>query len=355
MKKAKHIIIVAVLVLISTLFLRWVFTWLFALPLAASTQAGSIDTMFNAHFWMISLLFSLIMVIMLYSAAVFRRRPDDEEDGPHVHGNTALEIVWTIIPLIIVVGFGVWGAIMLRQITTAAPDELEIAVTGRQWSWSFEYPTEGDFLAAEMVVPVDQSLNLNLRSEDVLHSFWVPEFRVKQDLVPGRTTVLHITPTEIGDYRLRCAEICGTDHSGMQASVRVVSEEDYQAWIEEKNAAPLYAELTPEERGEIWYSAQGFGCMSCHSVDGTPGVGPTWQGIYGREEVLDDGTVVIVDDAYIRESIHDPNLKMVEGFAAAMPQNYEELFTEKEAEILATQGVEIDIIEDLIAFMKTLE
>lgn len=355
MKKAKHIIAVVALVAISTLFLRWVFSWLFALPQAASAQAGPIDVMFNVHFWLIALFFSLIMVIMLYAAVVFRRKPGDEEDGPHIHGNTTLEIVWTVIPLIIVIALGVWGAIVLREITSAAPDALQIDVTGRQWSWSFEYPSEGDFQSAELVVPVNQPILLNMRSEDVLHNFWVPEFRVKQDLVPGRTTVLNITPSQEGEYKVRCAEICGTEHANMLAPVRVVSQAEYDAWIEEKSAAPQFGEMTPEERGAIWYSAEGFGCVSCHSLDGTPGVGPTWQGVYGREEALDDGTVVVVDDAYIRESIYDPNVKIVAGFAAAMPQNYEELFTAREAEILAAQGVEIDIVEDLIAFMKTLE
>jgi cytochrome c oxidase subunit 2 len=196
---------------------------------------------------------------------------------------------------------------------------------------------------------------LNMRSEDVLHNFWVPEFRVKQDLVPGRTTFLNITPTEEGEFKVRCAEICGTDHSKMLAEVRVVSQEEYDAWITERNSAPQYADMTPEQRGEIWHSAEGFGCVSCHSTDGTAGVGPTWLGIYGRQEALDDGSTVNVDDPYIRESIFDPTAKIVQGFAAAMPTNYEELFTAKEAEILASQGVEIDIVADLIAYMKTLE
>ncbi|MFN2141344.1 MAG: cytochrome c oxidase subunit II [Candidatus Promineifilaceae bacterium] len=355
MKKAKHIIAIVVLVALSTVFLRWVFTWLFALPTAASTQAGPIDVMFNVHFWLIALFFSLIMVLMLYSSVVFKRKPGDEEDGPHVHGNTVLEIVWTVVPLIIVIALGIWGAVVLRDITAAAPDALQIDVTGRQWSWSFAYPSEGDFQSAEMIVPVNQPIALNMHSEDVLHNFWVPEFRVKQDLVPGRTVVLNITPSELGEYKVRCAEICGTEHSGMLAPVNVVTREEYDAWIAEKNAAPQYADMTPEERGELWYSAEGFGCASCHSLDGTRIVGPTWQGVYGREEVLEDGTTVVVDDAYIRESIYQPNLKIVQGYAPAMPQNYEELFTAKQAEILASQGVEIDIVADLIAFMKTLE
>jgi cytochrome c oxidase subunit 2 len=304
---------------------------------------------------LIALFFSLIMVIMLYSAVVFKRQPGDEEDGPHVHGNTALEIVWTVIPLIIVIALGIWGAFVLRDITTASPDALEIAVTGRQWSWSFEYPSEGDFVAAEMVVPVNKPIQLNMNSEDVLHNFWVPEFRVKQDLVPGRTTVLNITPSKEGDFKVRCAEICGTDHAKMLAPVRVVSQAEYDTWIEEKNAAPQYAEMTPEERGAIWYSNEGFACAGCHSLDGSAGAGPTWQGIYGREETLTDGSVVVVDDAYITSSILDPHSQIVEGFTEAMPINYGERFAEKEAEILASQGVEIDVIEDLIAFMKTIE
>jgi cytochrome c oxidase subunit 2 len=355
MKKAKHIIAVVILVIISTLFLRWVFSWLFPLPTAASSQAGPIDVMFDVHFWLIALFFSLIMVIMLYSVVIFKRQPGDEEDGPHIHGNTALEIFWTVIPLIIVIALGVWGAIVLRDITAAAPDALEIDVTGRQWSWSFEYPSEGEFISAEMVVPVNQPIQLNMQTEDVLHNFWVPEFRVKQDLVPGRTAYLNITPTQEGEFKVRCAEICGTNHSVMLADVRVVSQEDYVAWITEKNAAPQYADMTPEERGDLWHSAEGFGCVSCHSTDGSAGVGPTWLGIYGRQETLDDGSTVNVDDPYIRESIYDPQAKLVQGFAAAMPTNYEELFTAKEAEILTSQGVEIDIVADLIAFMKTLE
>jgi cytochrome c oxidase subunit 2 len=355
MKNAKHFIIVGVLVVISTILLRWVFTFLFALPTQASTQAGIVDNMFDVHFWIISFLFSLIMVMMIYSVFVFRQQPGEEEDGLHIHGNTKLEIVWTIIPIIVVIAVGIWGTIELNALTQPSSNEMEVAVTGRQWSWSFAYPGQGDFQSAEMVVPVGQPILLRMRSDDVLHSFWVPEFRVKQDLVPGLTTELRITPNQLGEFKVRCAEICGTEHANMLAPVRVVSQADYDAWLVEKNAAPQFADMTPEERGDLWHSAEGFGCVSCHSTDGTPGVGPTWLGIYGRQEMLDDGTSVTVDDAYIRESIYDPNKKLVAGYAAAMPQNYEQLFTERQAEIFASQGLELDIVDDLIAFMKTLE
>ena len=196
-----------------------------------------------------------------------------------------------------------------------------------------------------------------MESMDVLHSFWVPEFRVKQDLLPRTETVLRITPTEEGNYKLRCAEICGLQHTTMVADVRVVSEAAFSAWTEELMDLPVFAELSPEERGEIWYSAQGgFACVGCHSLDGSPGAGPTWAGLYEREETLEDGSTVIADDDYIRMSILEPNAQVVSGFVAnVMPQNYETLFADKQAEILADEGIEIDVIEDLIAYIKTLE
>jgi cytochrome c oxidase subunit II len=356
MKNRKHFIIVAVLIVISTLALRWVLSIIFANPIAASAEAISIDTLSNAHYWMISFLFSLIMVFMLYAAVVFRRDPDDQEDGPHVHGNTMLEIVWTVIPLIIVIAFGVWGAIMLNDITRADNVDMRVGVEAEQWSWSFNYPEQGGFTSPELVLPVNHQIMLEMRTKDVIHNFWVVEFRVKQDLLPGSTQELRITPTETGEYVVRCAEICGLSHSMMLAPVRVVTDAEFAAWVEERLAAPKFAEMTPEERGAFWHSAEGFACIGCHSLDGAPGAGPTWQGIYGREEVFDDGTSVIVDDEYISNSIINPNANIVEGFLPnVMPQTYVDLFAERQAEILANEGVEIDIIADLIAFMRTLE
>jgi cytochrome c oxidase subunit 2 len=356
MNKAKHFIVVFVLIVISTFALRWVLLGLFSAPTAASAEALEIDILADAHYWMIAFLFSLIMVLMLYSVVVFRRRSGDESDGEHIHGNTKLEITWTVIPLFAVIGFGIWGSVMLIDITSAKPNEINIDVTAQQWVWSFGYPEHGDFVSGELVMPVNQPIALNLRSEDVLHNFWVVEFRVKQDVVPGSTEVLRITPIEEGEYTLRCAEICGLQHATMLAPVRVVSAEEFDAWVEEKLAAPRFAEMTPEERGAFWYSSEGFGCIGCHSLDSTAGAGPTWQDIYGREEVLQDGTVVTVDDPYIIESILMPNAKIVEGFQPnVMPQNYEEQFAQRQAEILASEGVEVDIIADLIAFMQTIE
>ncbi|MCA9961738.1 MAG: cytochrome c oxidase subunit II [Anaerolineales bacterium] len=331
---------------------------MFQLPVRASAEGTLIDTMFQGHFWMISFLFALIMVIMLYAVVVFRRRPGDETEGPHVHGSTVLEIIWTVVPVVAVIGFGVWGTVTLGQLLEAKPNEMVIEVTGKQWQWSFSYP-EQDVRSPQLYLPVNQPVVLQMTSQDVLHSFWVPEFRVKQDLVPGRTTTLRFTPTLAGDYKVRCAEICGLEHANMLADVRVVSETEFASWVEERSVAIQYADLTPEQRGDLWHGAEGdggFGCNSCHSIDGSTGAGPTWLGLYGRQETLTDGSTITVDEEYIRNSILHPNDQIVSGFNRdVMPQNYEELFAAKQAEILASDGIEIDIIADLIAYIQTLE
>ncbi|MCA9924346.1 MAG: cytochrome c oxidase subunit II [Anaerolineales bacterium] len=372
MNRTKHMVLAGVLIVVATVLLRVAFGYMFQLPFVATAEetsgiayylgswpapansaAAPIDGMFNSHFWMISFLFALIIVLMLYSAVAFRRRPGDTEDAPHIHSNTALEIGWTVVPVVVVLGFGVYGAIVLNEITTPQSNEMTIKVSAQQWAWSFEYPEQEGVKSAELVLPVNQPIRLEMEAVDVLHSFWVPEFRVKQDLVPGRTTELRITPAQMGDYKLRCAEICGTDHALMLANVRVVDEATFAQFIEESKFR--FSDLTPEERGQLWWSNSFYGCEACHSIDGSAGVGPSWQGVYGRQETLDDGTTITVDDAYIRSSILDPGSQIVAGFANAMPANFGDRLTAQQADILAKEGVEIDIIDDLIAFMKTLE
>jgi cytochrome c oxidase subunit 2 len=355
MGRMRHFVMVLLLTVVSTVALRFLFRYIFALPVAASAEAVPIDLMFNAHFWMIAFLFSLIMVFMLYSVFVFRRKDGDDTDGPHTHGNTALEIGWTIVPTFVVLGFGVWGAITLNEIISPKPGEMTVRATGKQWVWTFEYPEQDGIDSAELVLPVGRTIVMEMEAVDVLHSFWVPEFRVKQDLVPGKKTYVRITPTETGEYTLRCSEICGMNHTQMVAPVRVLDEAGFQAWVDEELAQPLFGSLTPEERGAYWASAEGFGCIACHSADGSAGVGPTWQGLYGREEAMTDGSVVTADEAYIRNSILNPNAQIVEGYNPnIMPQNYGEQFAARQDEIAASEGVEIDIIEDLIAYIKTL-
>lgn len=357
MGKSKHVAIVALLIGVSTLALRFlVFGPMFRLPIQASAEGVPIDNLFNGHFWMISFLFALIMVLMLYAVVVFRRRPDDDTDGPHVHGNTTLEVIWTVVPIVAVIGFGIWGTVVMGDLLAAEPNEMVVEVTGKQWQWTFAYP-EQEVASPDLVLPVNRPIVLEMESEDVLHSFWVPEFRVKQDLVPGRTTHLRLTPTREGEYKVRCAEICGLEHAAMLANVSVLSPAAFDAWVEERSTRIDFAALTPEERGAIWYGPAGdggFGCNSCHSLDGTRVVGPTWQELYGSERVFADGSSAVADDAYIRSSILNPAGQIVQDYPNAMPANYEQQFADKQAELQSIDGIDVDIIADIIAYMKTL-
>ena len=346
MKYGKHFAAVTVLVAVLFVIVYALLTAIYQLPVAASAEAVDIDALFDAHFFLISFLFSLVVGFMLYSFIAFRRRPGDDSDGDHFHGHTGLEVAWTIVPLGLVIFFGVWGAQLLGDITEAKANEMVVRVVGQQWSWSFEYPDLDNLRSGELVLPVDQPVLLEMESLDVLHSFWVPEFRVKQDLVPGKVIPLRLTPTEIGDYKVRCAEICGSQHANMLAPVRVLSRADYDAWTQEQ--AVSVTQLTAEERGELWYTQ--FGCNSCHSLDGTVVVGPSWQGLYGSERQMVDGETVVADDAYLRASSLEPHTQIVEGFTAAMPQTFAEQFAAEEEKY----GGEVDIVADLIAYIQTL-
>jgi cytochrome c oxidase subunit 2 len=217
------------------------------------------------------------------------------------------------------------------------PDALVVRVNGFQWAWSFEYPTFG-VTSTELHLPVGRQVLLQMTSNDVIHSFWVPEFRVKQDLVPGRITELRITPTVIGNYMVRCAELCGTVHAYMENPVIVSSQEDFDVWVEEQVAIAEEQAATPEGRGQALVAANG--CAACHSINGAAGIGPTWLGLFGRQEVLTDGSVITVDEEYIHESIVAPQAKIVAGFENQLMPAYN--FTDEQ-------------IADIIAYIKTLQ
>ena len=192
-------------------------------------------------------------------------------------------------------------------------------------------------VSKELYLPVGKQILFRMTSNDVIHSFWVPEFRLKQDVVPGRITELRITPTVEGDYKVRCAELCGTSHYSMENPVLVVSQEEYDAWFEVAYDAAIKASQTPEGRGQTLVVANG--CAACHSITDTPGIGPTWFNLIGRTEELTDGSTVVVDEAYVHESIRTPQEKIVAGFENQLMPTYS--FTDEE-------------IADIIAYIKTL-
>lgn len=279
-------------------------------PVAASAQAIPIDQLWHWEVIVISFLFSLIVVPVAYSLVVFKQKKGEMKDGEHFEGNTNLEIGWTVGPLVIVVIFAYLGAYSLGEVRRVDADALVINVKAQQFSWTFEYPEYG-IISTELYMPVNQQVLLKMESADVIHSFWVPEFRVKQDVVPGRVTEYRITPTLEGNYKVRCAELCGMSHYAMEGGIVVASQANYDAWIVEQQALAAAAQ-TPEGQGKLL--AVKYGCIGCHSADGSPLTGPTWFGLYGSSVSLADGSTVTADDAFISQSILEPNATIVTGF-----------------------------------------
>lgn len=323
----KHIIVASILVIPVTALAILLMNAMNMVPPLASAEGQSVDLMFRVQLYIIAFVFSLIMVFMVYSVIVFRRRPGDTSEGPNVKSNTALEITWTVVPMLVVMSMGIWGAGQLSEITARAPDELVVEVTGFQFGWRFDYPEYG-VSSNELFLPLGRQVLFRITSTDVIHSFWVPEFRIKQDAVPGRWTDLRVTPIEVGDFRIRCAELCGYAHSAMYAPVVVVEAEDFEAWIAGQEVEmPPPAEMAPGELGSRLAEEQG--CLSCHSLDGTDLVGPSWLGLYGSQRQLEDGSTAAVDEQYLRTSILEPQSQVVAGYPNVMPAAYSFLSDEE--------------------------
>jgi cytochrome c oxidase subunit 2 len=343
LQKATHLIVAGILVVVSTALLILGMEYVRILPVAASAQAEPIDQLFRLELYVIAFLFSLIVVFMVYSIFVFRRKRGDDSDAAHIEGSTKLEVAWTVAPLATVMVFAYLGGNALAATMTPEPKPLRVEVIGKQWVWSFVYPDYG-VVSDKLYLPEDKQTILLLRSEDVIHSFWVPEFRVKQDALPGGDDFvreLRVTPTEQGEYTLRCAELCGRQHTYMESPVIVFPKDEFDAWL--NKAAGISDD--PVVRGEQW--STNFGCLSCHSLDGTKLVGPSWQNLCDGSETMADGAVVTVDEAYLRESILNPNAKIVEGFAAGlMPAQFIDPVTKK--------PISDDQISDIIAYMNSI-
>jgi cytochrome c oxidase subunit 2 len=352
----KHYLIAGVLTIVLTLVMGFILSSIGLMPVEASAQAVPIDQMISLQVWMISFLFSLITVFIVYSVVVFRRRGGPARSGANravavaaaptapaalMKGSNRLEVAWTIVPLFTVVFLSFLGARDLSEVRKADPGALEVKVTAFQWGWSYQY-TDSGVITSTLVLPVNRQVRLLLSSRDVIHSFWVPEFRVKQDVLPGENLVkeLRITPNKIGYYKVRCAEMCGLDHASMEGPVMVTTQTGFDDWIAEM-AKAAKASGTPAERGQTL--AQNNGCFGCHSTDGSKKVGPTWTGLAGSQITLTDGSTITADDAYLHESIVDPNKKIHQGFAPGiMPQTYKSQLTD-------------DQIADIIAYIKSLK
>jgi len=287
-------------------------------PAQASTFAPMVDHLL--YFLLaVSAFFSiLIFVLIFYFAIRYRRR--SEQELPRVfHTGFTLEILWSVIPFGLTMVMFTWGASIFFQESRPPDNAMQIYVVGKQWMWKLQH-MEGQREIDELHIPVGRPIKLTMTSEDVIHSFFVPAFRTKQDVVPGRYSTTWFTPTKVGKYHLFCAEYCGTKHSGMIGWVYVMEPQAYQEWL--SGGRPMGSLA---EDGEKLF--QSLACANCHHPDGS-GRCPTLVGLFGKNVQLSSGQVVRADESYIRESILQPNAKIVAGYQPLMP-TFQGLVTEE--------------------------
>ncbi len=255
--------------------------------------------------------------ILIFAAIVFLgwryRRRKGHQTSTAVHGSLPLEILWSVVPLLIVMTMFFWGARVFYFGRSPPADAMEILVTGKQWMWRIQHPN-GRREINTLHLPLGEPVKLTMISEDVIHSFYIPAFRQKADVLPGKYTYLWFTPTREGVFHLFCAEYCGTQHSLMRGTVRVMKPEEYAAWLVGDDTTEMAA--TPAEAGKRLFTE--LGCATCHSgVRGA--IGPSLENVYGHEVLLADGSRVMADDNYLRESILAPGAKIVAGYSNRMP------------------------------------
>ena len=278
-------------------------------PVQASTMAPRVDAL---YFFLLALtaFFSLLIagLIVFYAIKYHRRSP--HAIGQPVHGGLLLEITWSVIPLIITMFIFVWGASIYVAMASPPQETLNIYVVGKQWMWKFQH-LDGQREVNELHVPVGRSVKLITTSEDVIHDLFVPAFRIKADVIPGRYVSIWFRATKVGRYHLFCAEYCGTRHSGMTGEVIVMEPGDYQAWLSSETQEGSLAAGGAKLFNDL-------ACNTCHRPD-SAGRGPVLDGLLGRTVRLQDGTTTVADEAYVRESILNPSAKIVDGYQPIMP------------------------------------
>jgi len=278
-------------------------------PPEASSFAGHVDALYGFLIALTAVFSILIATLVIYFAIKYRRRSPDDIAAP-VHDSHVLELVWTAIPLGIVMVIFVWGAGLYFRITRPPADAIDIYVTGKQWMWKIQH-SDGHREMNELHVPVGQAVRLTMASEDVIHSFYVPAFRMKRDVVPGRFSTAWFEATRPGKYHLFCAEYCGTRHSNMIGWIYAMTPSEYQAWLAGgAPGEPLAA------AGAKLFVRQA--CNTCHGEQ-KGARGPSLNGLFGRQVQLQNGATIVADEAYIRESITNPHAKLVAGYPPIMP------------------------------------
>jgi cytochrome c oxidase subunit II len=306
----------------------------FWLPKATSTVAPEVDRAWNWVLGVSVFFFFLVLVPAFYFTWKYKRKTDTDITEEIDHDNR-IEVAWTAIPLAIVIGLFFLGLQGYVSASVAPANAYEINVTAWKWAWRFSYPN-GTVSAGTLVVPKGRPVKLIMSSQDVIHSFYVPEFRVKQDVVPGTYTTIWFEATEAKEVALECTEYCGAGHSEMMATVKVMEEPQFRQWLDTGGDDP---NVPPAEKGKALFAQ--WGCSTCHSIDGSRGTGPSLKGVFSTMQPLTTGNEVMADEAYLKESILQPTAKVVRSYAPVMP---------------VFQGVLKDKqIDALIAYIKTLK
>jgi cytochrome c oxidase subunit 2 len=278
-------------------------------PERASSIAGEVDALFF-FIVAVTVFFTVaVSIAAVYFAIRYRRRSDADRPA-EIHGSLLLELTWTLVPLGIVVVMFVWGAKVFFHMNRPPDDAMTVSVVGKRWMWKLQHPT-GQREINELHVPLGRAVKLVITSEDTIHSFFVPAFRIKKDAVPGRYNVAWFRATRTGSFHLFCAEYCGTEHSKMIGKVVVLEPEAYQTWL-----AGGPPPESPVAAGEKLFTE--LNCITCHRPD-SAGRGPLLEGIFGRPVKLASGDTVVADEAYVRESIVNPAARVVAGYQPVMP------------------------------------
>lgn len=310
-------------------------------PPQASTAAEDID-----HLWDVLLIasvpiFVLVMSVAIYSVLLFRAKPGDLSDGAPIHGNTKLEIVWVTIPFIMVSALAAYGWVVLNDIEEKQANDMVVNVTAQQFAWRFDYPDEGKVKSNQLVLAKDRPVEFHVRTEDVLHDFWVPEFRLKTDAVPGLTTKIRVTPSRLGEYEVVCAELCGLGHSTMRQNVRVLSQPEFDTWLaseqdKEGNGGGTAAGGDAAAAGKSVFTGDG-GCTACHTLadaGSASAIGPGLDELAANAEKFGKQEGQSPEE-YVRTAIEDPNAFLVPDYNdGVMPADFEKRLSSAEIDTL---------------------
>jgi len=293
------------------------------LPDPASEQMERIEFVYWFATIICIVIFALVAGVILYSVVRFRAAPDDDNDGPPIHGHTGLEIAWTAVPALLVTAIAVVSAIVLARNDDVGKNPLKVDVTAVQFAWKFAYPGQGNVSSGVLVLPLGRPVELTLRANDVIHSFWVPDFGQKQDAVPGITTRLVITPNKLGTYPIICTELCGLGHAAMRSSTRVVTPAQFAAWA--KRQQPAGGGGGGSNEGASLFTAQG--CSSCHEfkpAGSKAQIGPSLDNLAADAKKAGKP---LAD--YVHESIRDPGAYVVPGFQNGVMPSFSSLSDEQ--------------------------